>query len=330
MKKLILSCIVLTVFGTIIACGQTLPSSTSATPLPSITVTPSPSIPIGITVETDERASDYLNYFYVYFNNLKSDVPEEWLAPDQAMPRYKVLITFDQTDLDTCEFIANAFTVNSSSYTAYYESVDVQVELIDLIDGEMLIDNTFYGTEGKFQCPEQITVPSGEKSGTQIFYPDRAIINQWLLAISPLFTYDPDNIAGETPQQIYNVGDVIPVGKINITVNEVLYPTGDQFNKPNAGFKFLVVVVTVEDTSASLISIDPRLQMSVKDSSGQEYVVDDKIPVESGDLYMGGILAPGEKIRLQIGFQVPENATGLVFVFNGFFWDAGKVFVALP
>lgn len=61
------------------------------------------------------------------------------------------------------------------------------------------------------------------------------------LGAEPVKVEPPAELAGETAQQTYNVGDIIAMGTTNITVNEVLYPTGDQFNQPNAGFKYLVV-----------------------------------------------------------------------------------------
>ena len=150
------------------------------------------------------------------------------------------------------------------------------------------------------------------------------------LGAEPVTVEPPASIAGETSQQTYNVGDVIAMGTTNITVNEVLYPAGDQFNKPNAGFKFLVVDITIENTSATAISVSTLLQMSVKDSSGQKFDVDLMASVASGGSSPDGEIAPGEKLRGQVGFQVPENATGLVFVFDADVWGSGKVFVALP
>ena len=109
-----------------------------------------------------------------------------------------------------------------------------------------------------------------------------------------------------------------------------MYPAGDQFNQPNAGFKFLVVDITIENLSATAISVSTLLQMSVKDSSSQKYDVDLMASVASGGTTPDGELAPGEKLRGQVGFQVPANATGLVFVFDADVWGSGKVFIALP
>lgn len=150
------------------------------------------------------------------------------------------------------------------------------------------------------------------------------------LGAEPVTVEPPANIAGETSQQTYNVGDVIAMGTTNLTVNEVLYPAGDDFNKPNAGYKFLVVDITIENTGATAISVSTLLQMSVKDASGQKFDVDLMASVASGGTSPDGEIAPGEKLRGQVGFQVPENATGLVFVFDADVWGSGKVFVALP
>lgn len=150
------------------------------------------------------------------------------------------------------------------------------------------------------------------------------------LGAEPITVEPPATIAGETSQQTYNVGDVITMGTINITVNEVLYPAGDNFNKPDPGFKFLVVDLMIENTGTTAISVSSLLQMSIKDASSQKYNVDLMASVASGGSSPDGEIAPGEKLRGQVGFQVPENASGLVFVFDADVWGSGKVFIALP
>jgi len=150
------------------------------------------------------------------------------------------------------------------------------------------------------------------------------------LGAEPVTVEPPASIAGETAQQTYNVGDVIAMGTTTLTVNEIQYPAGDDFNKPNAGFKFLVVDLTIENKGATAISVSTLLQMSVKDSSSQKYDVDFMASTASGGSSPDGEIAPNEKLRGQVGFQVPENATGLVFVFDADVWGTGKVVVALP
>jgi hypothetical protein len=150
------------------------------------------------------------------------------------------------------------------------------------------------------------------------------------LGAEPVKVEPPVELLGETTQQTYNVGDVVAMGTTMLTVNEVQYPAGDDFNKPNDGFKFLVVDLTLENQSTEAISVSTLLQMSVKDASSQQYDVDLMASMASGGSSPDGELAPGEKLRGQVGFQVPVDATGLVFVFDADFWGTGKVFVALP
>lgn len=193
------------------------------------------------------------------------------------------------------------------------------------VDGELAPGEKVRGKVG-FQVAENAT-------GLQFVF-DASVFGSGKvfvdLGAEPVTIEPPASIAGETSQQTYNIGDVIAMGTTNITVNEVLYPAGDQFNKPNAGFKFLVVDITIENTSATAISVSTLLQMSVKDSGGQKFDVDLMASVASGGSSPDGEIAPGEKLRGQVGFQVPENATGLVFVFDADVWGSGKVFVALP
>ncbi len=193
------------------------------------------------------------------------------------------------------------------------------------VDGELVPGEKVRGKVG-FQVAENAT-------GLQFVF-DAGVFGSGKvfvdLGAEPVTVEPPANIAGETSQQTYNVGDVIAMGTTNIIVNEVLYPAGDQFNKPNAGFKFLVADMTIENTSATAISVSTLMQMSVKDSGGQKFDVDFMASAASGGSSPDGEIAPGEKLRGQVGFQVPENATGLVFVFDADVWGSGKVFVAMP
>lgn len=193
------------------------------------------------------------------------------------------------------------------------------------VDGELAPGEKVRGKVG-FQVAENATglqfVFDASVWGTGKVFVD--------LGAEPVTVEPPASIAGETSQQTYNVGDIIQIGTITITVNGISNPAGDQFNKPNAGNKFLIVDLTIENKGTNAVSVSTLLQMSVKDQSGQKYDVDFSASMASGGSSPDGEIAPGEKLRGQVGFQVPENATGLVFVFDADVWGSGKVFVALP
>jgi hypothetical protein len=140
----------------------------------------------------------------------------------------------------------------------------------------------------------------------------------------------PAELAGEAPQQLYKVGDAIQTGDLVLTVNEVTTPKDSQLAKPKAGMHFLIVDVTVENKATKAANLSSMLQMRLKDASGQAYGVDLMASTTSGGKTPDGELAPGEKIKGQIGYEVPEDAEGLLFVFDRDVFGAGRIFVQLP
>lgn len=84
------------------------------------------------------------------------------------------------------------------------------------------------------------------------------------------------------PLQTYNVGDAISIGDIIITVNEITFPIGDQFFKPDEGKKFIVIDLTVENKGASAYMLSSLLQMTLKDDTGQKFDTDFTASAVSG------------------------------------------------
>jgi hypothetical protein len=130
-------------------------------------------------------------------------------------------------------------------------------------------------------------------------------------------------------QIVYQVGDLIEISDLAIQVLQVTYPAGNGIVKPKEDFKFAAVDVTVENQGNTTQEISSIIQMYLKDSTGQKYtfhlgaqsIIDSGLPDDE--------LQPGEKIRGQIGFQVPKDVQGLIFVFDAEIFGFGKVFIAL-
>lgn len=193
------------------------------------------------------------------------------------------------------------------------------------IDGEISPGERVRGQVG-FQVPEDATglvfVFDADVWGTGKVFVE--------LGSEPASVEPPAELPGEQAQTIFAIGDVIEIGDLTLTINEVTYPPGDSFNRPDEGNKFVVVDITIKNQGSAATSVSSMLQMSLKDDTGQKYGLDLMASTASGGTTPDGEIAPGETIRGQVGFQVPEDATGLVFVFDGDVWGFGKVFVALP
>jgi hypothetical protein len=130
-------------------------------------------------------------------------------------------------------------------------------------------------------------------------------------------------------QEIYQVGDLIEISDLVIQVLGVSYPTGTEVIRPKEGYKFVAVDVQVENQGSSVQEVTSVVQMYLKDDTGQKYT----FHLGAQSVIGGGLpddeLSPGERIRGQIGFQVPQNVKSLIFVFDAEIFGFGKVFISL-
>ncbi|MDR3563915.1 MAG: DUF4352 domain-containing protein, partial [Negativicutes bacterium] len=77
-------------------------------------------------------------------------------------------------------------------------------------------------------------------------------------------------------------------------------------------------------------NLSTLMQMTLKDSAGQTYSVDDSAEAASGGNSPLGDLAAGQTLRGQLGYQVPNDAKGFQFVFDiNSISNGQKVFVDL-
>ena len=70
-------------------------------------------------------------------------------------------------------------------------------------------------------------------------------------------------------KQSYQVGETAELNGLKITVNEAKESAGNQSIKPEAGKHFIIINVTVENTTDKDVSMYSVLQMELKDDTGQ-------------------------------------------------------------
>lgn len=146
---------------------------------------------------------------------------------------------------------------------------------------------------------------------------------------TPIAMDPPSDLNLAHRQEIFSVGEQIEISGLVIQVLGVSYPSGTDFVKPKEDYKFVSVDVQVENQGESVQEITSIVQMYLKDNTGEKYtfhlgaqsIIDSGLPDDE--------LQPGERIRGQIGFQVPTDAEGLIFVFDAEIFGFGKVFIAL-
>ncbi len=146
---------------------------------------------------------------------------------------------------------------------------------------------------------------------------------------TPIAMDPPSDLNLAHRQEIFSVGEQIEISGLVIQVLGVSYPSGTDFVKPKEDYKFVSVDVQVENQGDSVQEITSIVQMYLKDNTGEKYtfhlgaqsIIDSGLPDDE--------LQPGERIRGQIGFQVPTDAEGLIFVFDAEIFGFGKVFISL-
>jgi hypothetical protein len=149
------------------------------------------------------------------------------------------------------------------------------------------------------------------------------------LGNTPLAIDPPSDLNLANQQKTYQIGDLIEISGVAIQVLGTSHPAGTEIIQPRQGYHFVGVEVQVENRSESVQEINSVVQMYLKDSSGQKYtfhlgaqsLLDSGLPDDE--------LQPGERVRGEIGFQVPDNAGGLIFVFDAEIFGYGKAFIAL-
>lgn len=149
------------------------------------------------------------------------------------------------------------------------------------------------------------------------------------LGPTPVAMNPPTDLNLIQQQEIYSIGDLVSISDLAIQVLNVSYPAGTDFVQPKEGYQFVSVDVQVENQGTTVQEITSIAQMYLKDGTGQKYtfhlgaqsVIDTGLPDDE--------LQSGERVRGQIGFQVPIDVSGLVFVFDADVWGYGKVFIAL-
>ncbi len=147
------------------------------------------------------------------------------------------------------------------------------------------------------------------------------------LGSEPMKADAPADLGGELSQQVYKIGDVITMGTTTLTVSGIEFSQGQEYSEPAEGYEFLVVDLTLENKGAQAITVSSLMQMTVKDADHYQYSVDLFASMLLGQGSPDGEIAAGEKLRGQVGFQVPQDATELMFVFDA--GEEGRFFIAL-
>jgi hypothetical protein len=122
--------------------------------------------------------------------------------------------------------------------------------------------------------------------------------------------------SGDLPATIVGIGDTVDVAPdLKMTITGVEEPAGSDFVKPDDGNKFLIVRAVFENSSGQGQPVSTLLQMALLDGSGAKYDID-ILAATLAEQTPDGEVPAGGKLEGGVGFQIPVDASGLVFVFS--------------
>jgi Zn-dependent protease with chaperone function len=147
------------------------------------------------------------------------------------------------------------------------------------------------------------------------------------LGDQPVRVKQPDNLSEESVDPIYQLHDVIKIGDLDFTVNDVTIIPDQPVFQPEQGMRFIAVGFSLENKGNKKANLLPTIQMKVKDLDGRVYGINYRATSAAGGEALKGDIAPGEQVHGMIGYQVPQEASILRFVFE---FNEEKVFVELP
>lgn len=134
----------------------------------------------------------------------------------------------------------------------------------------------------------------------------------------------PTAVPTTAAASVGKIGERVEGGGIALMVNKVEEGPLSQFYKPK-GVVF-IVDATLENVSLDEVDVNP-LDFHVRDETGLQ--VDAALGAPEQQISLG-TLAPGEKIRGRIGFDVPADAKGFIFFYDVLFGSAkGQPRIAL-
>jgi hypothetical protein len=208
----------------------------------------------------------------------------------------------------------NVYNMNGiSSYVSGSDSPDAEIVPGEIIRGKI-----------GFQVPED------QVEFVLIYEPDQDDLGDISvnLGLIPVSLVPPSDLSLKFQQKIFLIGDSAEILDQVIQIIEVTYPADDEIMRPKEGYKSIVVDVQIENQGDNTLYFTGSNQIYLKDSTGQIYSSEPSaLPNDSS--HVVGDLQPGESIRGQIGFHVPEGSGGLIFVFDPDQFEFGKVFISL-
>lgn len=145
----------------------------------------------------------------------------------------------------------------------------------------------------------------------------------------------PESVGSENSEQVdeeesvedveFGIGENVELDGQVVTVTDVEFSNGVEFDEPSEGNEYVIVHVTIDNNSDEEISYNP-FNFRMENSKGQIESMG-LITIDNDTSLSSGELRPEGSVSGTISFEEPIDNEGLKLLFEPSFWSEGKEIV---
>ena len=131
------------------------------------------------------------------------------------------------------------------------------------------------------------------------------------------------------PNKVFQIGDIVELDDVTVTLLNVTKSTGSQFNKPEEGNVFVLCEFEISNNSNEELAVSSMLSFEAYcDDYACDYSLGALMEKGSKD-QLDGSVAPGKKMKGVVGYEIPTDWRKLEIQYTLDILDSDKiVFVA--
>ena len=132
-----------------------------------------------------------------------------------------------------------------------------------------------------------------------------------------------DTTESETEQKAtFGIGETAEMNDIQVTMLNYTESNGSEYNKPTDGNVFVLVEFEIANNSDSDLTVSSMASFEAyADDYALNYSLSAIIEAESGS-QLDGTIAPGKKMKGEIGYEVPADWSNLEIHFTDNIWSS--------
>ncbi len=161
-------------------------------------------------------------------------------------------------------------------------------------------------------------------SSAQLFYINSALLATSLVLLGLALWVQNSEKNPVVPFSGYSKGVTVTMGSASVKVDKIETSKGAGRFKAPDGTHYLIVNLTVKNTSDKPINVLPSTDTYVKSPAGKVTVL---TPYSLSNPFRAGELLPGEQISGQLSYLVPENGAQKLYIDAS--WSGGVIPIEL-